>query len=53
MKRANNTFESFRILNAELSRAENYFVGERERVQEKLFEVKKGRKKRIVWEGKL
>ena len=39
MKKANDTFETFKMLNTELSQAENYFVRARKRVQEKLFDV--------------
>ena len=52
MKKANDTFETFKMLNAELSQENNYFMTECQ-FKERYLKLKKAEKRRIDWEGKL
>ena len=52
MKKANPTFETFKMLNADLSQEDNYFTRECQ-FKESYLKLKKGEKKKIDWEGKL
>ena len=52
MKKSNDTFETFKMLNAELSQEDNNFMTECQ-FKESCLKLKKAEKRRIDWEGKL
>ena len=52
MKKANPTFETFKMLNAELSQEDNYFTRECQ-FKENYLKLTRGQKHKIDWEGKL